>query len=610
MIDFLLAGRSAAAVFPTGSGKSLCYQLPSTLLDGLTIVVSPLIALMKDQIDALAARGVPAARLDSSLEREEFREALEGLRSGRTRLLYASPERFNNERFCDFVLRQPISLFAVDEAHCISEWGHNFRPDYLKLAQFAREAGAERILALTATATPEVLAEMCEHFQIDPECVVSTGFYRPNLELRASAVTESERDARLLEELRRAPAGPKIVYVTVQKSAMVVADRLRDAGFDARPYHAGLDAPLRHETQEWFLAARDGIVVATIAFGMGIDKPDIRGVFHYNAAKSIENYSQEIGRAGRDGQPAVCASLIATRDQVVLANFAHGDTPSRESIVRFVEWVFSQPTEFELNSFELAAHADIRPLVLKTLFVYLELDGLLEGGTPFYSSYRFVPQRPSAEILADIADPEERAFTKRVLAQSQQARKWFTIDIASTCEKIGAAREAVVRVLDLLGERGDLELEASGLRQRYRRTESSPDLEELAEELHQRSLEREERELERIRDLEALLLHSDCMSAALAGYFGEELSGPCGHCSACRGDDRGELEPLVDELSSIPSLDDLVAEHPHALGDARARARFLCGLSSPALTREKLTRHRHFGALADHPFEQVLAHVD
>lgn len=610
MIEFLLAGRSAAAVFPTGSGKSLCYQLPSTLLDGLTIVVSPLIALMKDQIDALTARGVAAARLDSSLEREEFQEALEGLRSGRTRLLYASPERFNNERFRDFVLRQPIALFAVDEAHCISEWGHNFRPDYLKLAQFAREAGAERILALTATATPEVLAEMCEHFRIDPECVVSTGFYRPNLELRARAVTDSERDACLLEELHRAPSGPKIVYVTVQKSAMVVADRLRQEGFDARPYHAGLDAAVRHETQEWFLAASDGIVVATIAFGMGIDKPNIRGVFHYNAAKSIENYSQEIGRAGRDGQPAVCASLIAARDQTVLANFAHGDTPSHEAIVRFVEWVFSQPVEFELNSFELSAHADIRPLVLKTLLVYLELDGLLEGGTPFYSSYRFIPQRPSAEILADIADPQERAFTKRVLAQSQQARKWFTIDIASTCEKVGAAREDVVRVLDLLGERGDLELEASGLRQRYCRAGSAPNLEALAEDLHQRSLEREERELERIRDLEALLLHSDCMSGALAGYFGEELPSPCGNCSACRGEERGEIVPVTDELTTVPNLDDLVAEHPRALGDARARARLLCGLTSPALTREKLTRHRHFGALADRPFEQVLAHVE
>lgn len=602
-----MAGRSACAVFPTGSGKSLCYQLPSILLEGLTLVVSPLIALMKDQIDALEARGIPAVRLDSSLSREEFQTALEGIRSGRIRLLYSAPERFNNERFRDFVKQQRISLFAVDEAHCISEWGHNFRPDYLKLAEFAREAGAERILALTATATPEVIHEMCEHFRIDPSCAIRTGFYRPNLHLRARVVRAEVRERELVDELSRAPAGPKIVYVTVQKAAVQVASRLADQGYDARPYHAGLDADLRHQTQEWFSDSSDGIVVATIAFGMGIDKSNIRGVYHFNSAKSIENYSQEIGRAGRDDEIAHCVTLLAPEDRVSLENFAYGDTPGLTSVQRLVEWIFDQPREFELNSFQLSAETDIRSLVLKTMLVYLELDGYLQGGTPLYTEYKFVPLRPSSEILADLPEGDERIFAKRVLAQSEKARKWFKIDVAATSEKLQVPREQVIRILDQLGEKGDLDLQASGIRQRYRIARPPEDPVELAHDLYERSLQREEREIERLSELQALLLYSECMSGALASYFGEELGKPCGHCSACVGEDRGELPP-VESAGEVewPDLSGLIEEHPKALADPRAQARFLCGLTSPATTGAKLTRHALFGVLAHHSFVDIL----
>ena len=186
VIDALLAGRSAAAVFPTGGGKSLCYQLPALLLEGVTVVVSPLIALMKDQIDALARRGISAARLDSSLSVEEYREVLRRARAGELRLLYVAPERFQNERFRGLLEQLNVALFAVDEAHCISEWGHNFRPDYLKLVEFARRSRAKRLLALTATATPEVLDDICRGFEIAPDCSVRNSCYRPNLTLLTS----------------------------------------------------------------------------------------------------------------------------------------------------------------------------------------------------------------------------------------------------------------------------------------------------------------------------------------------------------------------------------------------------------------------------------------
>ena len=224
VINALVNKGAALAVFPTGGGKSLCYQLPALVFEGVTVVVSPLIALMKDQIDFLRAHGIAASRLDSSLSADEAREVGEQVRTGELRLLYVAPERFNNERFLALMKAANISLFAVDEAHCISEWGHNFRPDYLKIAEIAREIAAERVLALTATATPEVAADIRKAFGIDDDAAIVTGFYRHNLFLETTPVTSSERDSILAERLGSRVAGPTIVYVTLQKTAERVGD--------------------------------------------------------------------------------------------------------------------------------------------------------------------------------------------------------------------------------------------------------------------------------------------------------------------------------------------------------------------------------------------------
>src|SRR4051812_39551212 len=344
VIERLLAGRSALAIFPTGGGKSLCYQLPALLLDGLTVVVSPLIALMKDQIDFLQRRGIDAERLDSSLDATEQRAIFERLRAGTLKLLYVAPERFNNERFLAQLARTRIALFAVDEAHCISEWGHNFRPDYLKLAERARELGAERVLALTATATPAVVADIRAGFGIEEADGVVTGFYRPNLTLLTTPVTARERDVRLVERLRERPPGSTIVYVTLQRTAVRVAELLAAAGLPARPYHAGMSAEERVAVQEWWSQSPQAVVVATIAFGMGIDKADVRAVYHYNLPKSLESYSQEIGRAGRDDHPSTCELLACVDDVPALENFAYGDTPTREAVAALLEAVFAHET--------------------------------------------------------------------------------------------------------------------------------------------------------------------------------------------------------------------------------------------------------------------------
>ncbi len=421
VIGHLLAGRSAAAVFATGSGKSLCYQLTALLLPGTTVVVSPLIALMKDQLDALSARGVAAARLDSTLDLAAYREVMASLRSGKLKLLYVAPERFVNERFREALAQVPISLLAIDEAHCVSEWGHNFRPDYLKLAEHRRRLGVERVLALTATAPPRVLGEICQRFEIDPACAVTTGFYRENLDLLATPTRGAERDALLVAKLRERPPGAAIVYVTLRKTAETLAAFLNGEGFEALVYHAGEESEARSAVQERFLGSESAIVVATIAFGMGIDKANLRYVYHYDVPKSLENLAQEIGRAGRDGKTAICEMLVSGDGLEVLRNFAHGDVPDAEAVDRLLGRVFGKQENFLLDQYGLSNDLDIRPLVLRTLLTYLELEGFLEAGTPVYQAYRFKPLVPSAEMLGRFAG-ERREFLAGLLRQAQKKR--------------------------------------------------------------------------------------------------------------------------------------------------------------------------------------------
>ncbi len=609
VIGHLLEGRSAAAVFPTGGGKSLCYQLPALVLPGLTLVVSPLIALMKDQIDQLTARGIAARRLDSSLGLDDYREVMEAIRGGSLKMLYVAPERFNNERFRESVQQVEISLFAVDEAHCISEWGHNFRPDYLKLAEFAERFEARRILALTATATPQVLEDIRRGFKIAPECAVRTPFYRPNLTLLATPTPAEERLAALVERLASRDRGPTIVYVTLQRTAEEVAEKLSAAGFAAAAYHAGLKSERRDEVQEAFLTSKQGIVVATIAFGMGIDKADIRYVYHYNLPKSLENHAQEIGRAGRDDEPSVCEMLVVSEDRHVLANFAHGDTPGRSAVRSLLEELFGDDEELlELQLHQVAARHDIRILVVRTLLTYLELEGFLEASTPFYGVYRFKPKMSSAEILERFPSERRRDFLRQLFRQAKKARTWLDIDLDAASRKMGTPRERLVVALDYLAEQEMVELEVSGVRHPYRVRRRPPDLDALATALHERTLEREEREIARLDQVLELAGLDGCQAGFLSAHFGEPLEEPCENCSWCLGGEAAEIP-----APAVPEIDDAVwnealavREGEKALTEPRAFARFLVGLTSPGFTRQRLSSHRLFGRLGEVPFPVIL----
>lgn len=614
-ITKLLEGKSVLSVFPTGSGKSLCYQLTALHLAGLTVVVSPLIALMKDQIDFLTRRGIPAARLDSSVEAEEFRRIDRDLRGGKLKLLYVAPERLSNERFVQKLHQLSIDLLVIDEAHCISEWGHNFRPDYLKLARLSRSLGVGRVLALTATATPAVAADVCKEFAIGPDENIQTGFYRPNLELRITPCRAGDRIGVLVKRLQERPAGATIVYVTLQRTAEEVAAALGRHGFQARAYHAGLKNEARAEVQDWFMGSSEAIVVATIAFGMGIDKADIRYVYHYNLPKSLENYSQEIGRAGRDGEKSVCEMFACGDDVIVLENFTYGDTPGRAAIGEMVERILDHDEAFDVSTYELSNEGDMRPLVVSTLLTYLELADVIEATGPFYSEYQFIPLKPSREILARF-DEERAAFLRKIFSHATKAQKWFRIDLGETAARMGTTRERLVRALTHLEEQGDLTLKVAGLRLGYKIKNRPQDLGKLKAELADRFETREKNDIARVRQVLAFTEHPGCLVRYLLHYFGEDLGRDCGHCDRCLGEaDATTVFPVtpVADVGAVvdrSKIEELRLRHAKALGSPRQVARFLCGLASPLLTRNKLTRHPFFGSLAEIPFQEVKGAVE
>jgi len=332
-LDHALAGRDTLVVMPTGSGKSLIYQLAGLLSPHATLVISPLVALMKDQIDGLERKGLPATFINSSLDSAEQSRRLRAFAAGHVKIVLVAPERLRSRAFRSALARAPLSLLAVDEAHCLSQWGHDFRPDYLYIAEVRREFQPRVTLALTATATPRVQDDIVKMLGLARAERIVTGFNRPNLTFEVFSAADANAKLTLVREFLSEAEGAGIIYVGTRKDAEEVAAFARESiGLEARAYHAGMDAGLRAETQDLFLAGDLPIIVATNAFGMGIDRPDVRWVLHHTMPGTLEAYYQEAGRAGRDGLPARCALLYSPRDTSLHEFFIENDSPTEAEL--------------------------------------------------------------------------------------------------------------------------------------------------------------------------------------------------------------------------------------------------------------------------------------
>jgi len=610
VISKILARQSAAAIFPTGAGKSLCYQLPAMILPHLTLVVSPLLALMKDQIDFLLTNKIPAARLDSTLSKNDYDHILERAKNGELKILMISVERFKNERFRSHLEKMDISLLVVDEAHCISEWGHNFRPEYLKLPMHQKEFNIEQVLLLTATATEQIIDDMCSKFKVLRENVIVTGFYRNNLFLQVTPTIESQKEEHLLQRIQEDPKSPTIVYVTLQKTAEHVSDFLHTNGVNAFAYHAGINSEIRERIQNDFFAGEVDCVVATIAFGMGIDKKDIRRVIHFDLPKSIENYSQEIGRSGRDGKSAFCEVMV-NRDNInVLENFIYGDTPEEQAIYRLLQKLhYHQSFTWETKLTSLSNELNIRILPLKTLLVYLDMAGIIRPKYTRFDEYSFKYQIDPSVII-DKFHGERKDFVSVILRNCFTKKLWTYVDIQGILRNYGKAdRQRIITALEYFSEKGWIELHSRQAIEVYEIITKDFSTVEVSRNIYNLFVNKEKHEIQRIYNMVEFFESSSCISKRLALYFGENIEkAHCEHCSLCKNGKAviqyaTQLNPLssfnVSELTK--ECNELTREHYSVLNVTK----FLCGISSPILTKFKVKNLPHFGIFEKYPFLAV-----
>lgn len=600
VIEAVLAGRDALAIMPTSAGKSLLYQLPALMLPGITLVISPLISLMKDQVDKLRQRGLPAGLINSALTESERREQIEAARRGRLKLLFIAPERFRSLGFRRALSELEVSLFAVDEAHCVSTWGHDFRTDYRKLPRALEAAGRPPVLAVTATATENVRQDIETYLELKEDYFkLLAGFDRPNLRFGVRQVDTHEDKAYQIADLSRRTGGPGIVYCSTRKNTEKIADRLRKLELNAAVYHAGLDSRTRRQVQEAFMGGEVPIVCATNAFGLGIDKQNVRFVAHHDLPGSIEAYYQEAGRAGRDGQPSECLLLFRPGDiyvQEFMIDTSHPTRPLVESVYR--ELLSLDDGQHEITLSQLKGRildAKSERTISAALRLLEEADHIDRGG-----------RLDNPAHLRQLRDGKPGSRTGPQVLLGRLARVFgpglkdgVSIPLPELAGLVGAGLDELRRHLPTLREGGFLEYRAPfagrSLSVRFPRL----DIPQLKVD-YQRVEERRERDFRRLRLVIDFAYSQRCRRATILDYFGAPFEQSCANCDVCApaaGEDEArDLAPH--ELVVLKKTLSCVARMKGRFGRAKV-VQVLRGSRAKDILEYRLDRLSTHGLLSD-----------
>jgi ATP-dependent DNA helicase RecQ len=611
----VLSKRNLLVVMPTGSGKSLLYQLPALLEDSLTLVVSPLISLMKDQVDELERKRIPATFVNSSLSLDEQRERVRAAAAGRVKLLYVAPERLRNDAFRAALKRMKIARMAVDEAHCISQWGHDFRPDYLRLREFRDEMGKPLVTALTATATARVQRDIIDSLGLAPNevDVHVHGFDRPNLLLSVVKTSSGDEKDSILREFIAAEKGPGIVYAGTRRVTEDVAALLQDVEKRTVVYHAGMEPEERTAAQEAFLSGKARVVVATSAFGMGIDKRDVRFVVHYNYPGSVEQYYQEIGRAGRDGGTSRCVLLHTPADRFLREFFIDLNYPAREQVEDIYETVWSvsdNPVMLTYREIADLCDEDVKEGQVGAAVRLMDSAGVTRAfaGEP---KIAVTLNAPASKFLPNVKSPQQRkAIEALSVAADIEAPGRYELTLGQLAAASGLTDDQVRRALSALDREGLIAYEAPFRGRGIQKV--SPEMTPFHKvpidwKRHYALREAEEKKLQA---MEEFMAGRECRRGFILKYFGETSAKSCGVCDVCAAPKEAKPSPgtpLEKSTIAMPIL--LCVKHLRfPVGKARI-AQVVTGSRDKAIVDWKLDKNPAYG-LVRAPQEEVKAVID
>lgn len=580
VVEAVLAGKDCLTIMPTGGGKSLCYQLPAVMLPGVTLVISPLIALMKDQVDSLSRLGIPAACINSTLTPDEQYTKLQEVATGKYSLVYVAPERLRSPRFAEALMQCKVALLAVDEAHCVSQWGHDFRPDYARIAGFRKRIGNPQTMALTATATPHVRTDVMALLNLrDPQTFI-TGFARPNLSFEVKACSYGGKNKKtafidLIDELD----GCGIVYASTRKRCDEAAELLKHSGQKrVGVYHAGLEPDDRRRVQDEFMSGKCPVIVATNAFGMGIDKQDLRFVVHYNIPGSVEAYYQEAGRAGRDGNPARCILLFSAQDRMIQEFFIENNHPSPDVIRRVYDFLTTRKEDpIELTQEEIKEEAGLTTgyEAVGACLQILDKSGALERleSRQNLASVKLTSDVPTlVELLPATAKNQRKVMraVEQLVGQRRHERVWFAPrQLSDSTELEWPAIQRALRELT--------ELETFDYVPPFR----GRAIHLLARDKPFRDLEidfgalekRRAAEFEKLDRMEAYASSHHCRQWEILRYFGDPQAAECGNCDICRRSGRKKKkERRIEPLDFSAPQPEITLQRQEPVAEARARA--------------------------------------